>query len=439
MLAPNLNPTYSASAFGVLGKKFLMVFLILVVYRVGTYIPLPSVDSAALSETFNGHVGGILGMFNMFTGGALGRMSIFALNIMPYITASIVMQLLSAVSPSLANLKKEGESGRKKVNQYTRYLTILLSIFQGYGVVVGIGNAGVSVQGISSAYLIFVSIITLTAGTVFLMWLGDCITHQGLGNGASFIIFTGIVAELPSALVSLFEMGKVGSLSFFVLILLLVMMACIIGFIVLMEKAQRRLPVQYPRRQVGNKIFGGEFTHLPLKLNVSGVISPIFASAILLFPTTIISFLGYNNDSAIHQFIASNMVHGKILYMLLYLACIVFFCFFYTSIVFNPVETADNLKKAGAVILGRRPGKNTADYLDHVLTRITIIGAGYIACVCIIPELIMSRYSVPFYLSGTSLLIVVNVVIELFTNVQTHIISNQYHGLLKNNKMIKRV
>lgn len=439
MLAPNLNSTYSASALGVLGKKFLMVFLILVVYRVGTYIPLPSVDSAALSETFNGHVGGILGMFNMFTGGALGRMSIFALNIMPYITASIVMQLLSAVSPSLANLKKEGESGRKKVNQYTRYLTILLSIFQGYGVVVGIGNAGASVQGISSPYLIFVSIITLTAGTVFVMWLGDCITHQGLGNGASFIIFTGIVAELPSALVSLFEMGKVGSLSVFVLILLLVMMACIIGFIVLMEKAQRRLPVQYPRRQVGNKIFGGESTHLPLKLNVSGVISPIFASAILLFPTTIISFLGYNNDSAIHQFIASNMVHGKILYMLLYLACIVFFCFFYTSIVFNPVETADNLKKAGAVILGRRPGKNTADYLDHVLTRITIIGAGYIACVCIIPELIMSRYSVPFYLSGTSLLIVVNVVIELFTNVQTHIISNQYHGLLKNNKMIKRV
>jgi preprotein translocase subunit SecY len=410
----------------------------LVIYRLGTYIPIPGIDPTILSEIFSRNAGGILGMFDMFSGGALGRMTIFALNIMPYISASIIVQLLTAVSPQLEALKKEGESGRKKINQYTRFGTVGLAAVQAYGIAVGLeGLRGAGGSAVVDPGMFFrlVTVITLTGGTVFLMWLGEQITARGVGNGISLIIFAGIVANLPHALVALLELGRTGAISTITIIFFFVMSIAVIGFIVFMERAQRRILVQYPKRQQGNKMFGGEASHLPLKLNTSGVIPPIFASSLLLLPATLASFNAAEGGTGIIADITSYVAHGKPLYMLLYVALIVFFSFFYTAIVFNPVETADNLKKYGGFIPGIRPGKNTSDYLDYVLTRLTVIGSAYLAIVCILPEFLISEYSVPFYFGGTSLLIVVSVTMDTVAQIHSHLLAHQYEGLIKKSKL----
>jgi preprotein translocase subunit SecY len=407
----------------------------LVIYRLGTYIPIPGIDPSILQDIFSRNAGGILGMFDMFSGGALGRMTIFALNIMPYISASIIIQLLTAVSPTLENLKKEGESGRKKINQYTRYGTVLLAAVQAYGISVGIegmragGQSAVIDPGI---FFRLVTMITLTGGTVFLMWLGEQITARGIGNGISLIIMAGIVANLPHALASTLELGRTGALSTVFIIFFLVMSVAVVAFIVFMERAQRRILVQYPKRQVGNRMFGGDASHLPLKINTSGVIPPIFASSLLLLPATVASFeaSGEGSYGWIGE-ITAYLAHGRPLYMALYVGLIVFFCFFYTAIVFNPTETADNLRKYGGFIPGIRPGKNTADYLDYVLTRLTVVGAAYLAAVCILPEILISQYQVPFYFGGTSLLIVVSVTMDTVAQIHSHLLAHQYEGLIK--------
>jgi preprotein translocase subunit SecY len=410
----------------------------LVIYRLGTYIPIPGIDPAILHDIFSRNAGGILGMFDMFSGGALGRMTIFALNIMPYISASIIIQLLTAVSPTLEALKKEGESGRKKLNQYTRYGTVLLAAVQAYGIAVGIeGMRAGAETAVLNPGLFFrlVTVVTLVGGTVFLMWLGEQITARGVGNGISLIIFAGIVANLPHALASTLELGRTGAISSFFIILFLVMSILVVGFIVFMERAQRRLLVQYPKRQVGNKMFGGDASHLPLKINTSGVIPPIFASSLLLLPATVANFeVGGGSYGWIGQ-ITTYLAHGRPLYMALYVVLIVFFCFFYTAIVFNPTETADNLRKYGGFIPGIRPGKNTADYLDYVLTRLTVIGAAYLAAVCILPEILISEYSVPFYFGGTSLLIVVSVTMDTVAQIHSHLLAHQYEGLIRKSKL----
>ncbi len=410
----------------------------LVIYRLGTYIPIPGIDPAILHDIFSRNAGGILGMFDMFSGGALGRMTIFALNIMPYISASIIIQLLTAVSPTLEALKKEGESGRKKLNQYTRYGTVLLAAVQAYGIAVGIeGMRAGAETAVLNPGLFFrlVTVITLVGGTVFLMWLGEQITARGVGNGISLIIFAGIVANLPHALASTLELGRTGAISSFFIILFLVVSILVVGFIVFMERAQRRLLVQYPKRQVGNKMFGGDASHLPLKINTSGVIPPIFASSLLLLPATVANFeVGGGSYGWLGQ-ITTYLAHGRPLYMALYVVLIVFFCFFYTAIVFNPTETADNLRKYGGFIPGIRPGKNTADYLDYVLTRLTVVGAAYLAAVCILPEILISEYSVPFYFGGTSLLIVVSVTMDTVAQIHSHLLAHQYEGLIRKAKL----
>ncbi|HEX5318731.1 MAG TPA: preprotein translocase subunit SecY [Stellaceae bacterium] len=408
----------------------------LVVYRLGTYIPIPGIDPSILHDIFSRNSGGILGMFDMFSGGALGRMTIFALNIMPYISASIIIQLLTAVSPTLETLKKEGESGRKKINQYTRYGTVLLAAVQGYGIAVGL--EGMRTGGASAVidpglFFRLVTMITLTGGTVFLMWLGEQITARGVGNGISLIIFAGIVANLPHALASTLELGRTGAISTVFIIIFLIMSVAVVGFIVFMERAQRRILVQYPKRQQGNRMFGGEASHLPLKINTSGVIPPIFASSLLLLPATIGTFQTANGGASYGWIgtITAYLAHGQPLYMALYIGLIVFFCFFYTAIVFNPTETADNLRKYGGFIPGIRPGKNTADHLDYVLTRLTVVGAAYLAAVCILPEILISQYSVPFYFGGTSLLIVVSVTMDTVAQIHSHLLAHQYEGLIK--------
>jgi preprotein translocase subunit SecY len=408
----------------------------LVIYRLGTYIPIPGIDPAILHEIFSSKAGGILGMFDMFSGGALGRMTIFALNIMPYISASIIIQLLTAVSPTLEALKKEGESGRKKLNQYTRYGTVGLAAVQAYGIAAGLEGmrAGASSAVIDPGlFFRLVTVVTLTGGTVFLMWLGEQITARGIGNGISLIIMAGIVANLPHALVATLELGRTGAISTVLIIVFLLMSVAVVAVIVFMERAQRRILVQYPKRQQGNRMFGGESSHLPLKLNTSGVIPPIFASSLLLLPATIASFeeAGGGQSMGIISDITAYLAHGRPLYMLLYISLIVFFCFFYTAIVFNPTETADNLRKYGGFIPGIRPGKNTADYLDYVLTRITVIGAVYLSAVCILPEFLISQYSVPFYFGGTSLLIVVSVTMDTVAQIHSHLLAHQYEGLIK--------
>jgi preprotein translocase subunit SecY len=410
----------------------------LVIYRLGTYIPIPGIDPAILHDIFARNAGGILGMFDMFSGGALGRMTIFALNIMPYISSSIIIQLLTAVSPTLEALKKEGESGRKKLNQYTRYGTVLLSAVQAYGIAVGIegmhaGGAGAVLNPGFGFRL--VTVVTLTGGTVFLMWLGEQITARGVGNGISLIIFAGIVANLPHALASTLELGRTGAISTFFIIVFMIVSVLVVGFIVFMERAQRRILVQYPKRQVGNKMFGGDASHLPLKINTSGVIPPIFASSLLLLPATIANFQAGSQSFGWIGNITSYLAHGRPLYMALYVALIVFFCFFYTAIVFNPAETADNLRKYGGFIPGIRPGKNTADYLDYVLTRLTVVGAAYLSAVCILPEFLISQYSVPFYFGGTSLLIVVSVTMDTVAQIHAHLLAHQYEGLIKRAKL----
>jgi len=413
---------------------------VLIVYRLGTYIPTPGIDPAVLKEVFSQQAGGILGMFDMFAGGALSRMTIFALNIMPYISASIIMQLMSAVSPRLSALKKEGESGRKKINQYTRYGTVFLAAIQAYGIAVGLeGMGGVSGSAVLDPGYFFrlTTVITLVGGTIFLMWLGEQITQRGIGNGISLIIFSGIVANLPTALASTLELGRTGAISTLLILVLIVLIVAVIAFIVYIERSQRRIVVQYPKRQVGNKMLGGENTHLPLKLNVSGVIPPIFASSMLLLPITVAGFSAGQGPEWLLNF-TSFLGRGQPLHMLIYISLIVFFAFFYTAIVFNPDDTADNLKRNGGFVPGIRPGKNTSEYLDYVLTRLTVVGAAYLSAVCILPELLISKYSVPFYFGGTSLLIVVTVTMDTVTQIQSHLLAHQYEGLIKNAKLRQR-
>ncbi len=435
-LAANMNFGALAKATE-LKKRIWFTLGALVVYRLGTYIPLPGIDPVALEQIFQQQQGGILGMFDMFTGGALGRMTIFALNIMPYISASIIMQLLTSVSPTLEALKKEGESGRKKINQYTRMGTVLLATVQAYGISVGLeGMAGPGGTAVIDPGYFFrlTTVITLVGGTIFLMWLGEQITARGVGNGISLIIFGGIVANLPAAFAQTLELGRTGALSTALIIGFLVMAVLVIMFIVFMERAQRRIVVQYPKRQMGNKMFGGDSSHLPLKLNASGVIPPIFASSLLLLPATVAGFGGAQGPGWLQTMVAY-VGHGQPLYMVLYVALIVFFTFFYTSIVFNPADTAENLKKYGGFIPGIRPGKNTADYLDYVLTRLTVVGAAYLALVCILPEFLIAQYSLPFYFGGTSLLIVVSVTMEKVGQIQSHLLAHQYEGLIKKAKL----
>ena len=420
-----------------LKKRIWFTLGALIVYRLGTYIPLPGIDPVVLQDIFRQNQGGVLGMFDMFSGGALRRMTIFALNIMPYISSSIIMQLMTAVSPQLEALKKEGETGRKKINQYTRYGTVLIAAFQAYGISAGLegmsSSAGPAVTD-PGMFFRFQVVVTLVGGTIFLMWLGEQITARGVGNGISLIIFSGIVANLPSALAGTLELGRTGALSTAFIIFLLMMSVGVIYFIVFVERAQRRIIVQYPKRQRGTKMTGGESSHLPLKINTAGVIPPIFASSLLLMPITVIGFSAGSGPEWLTN-IAAYLGRGQPVYLLIYISMVVFFAFFYTAVVFNPTETADNLKRYGGFIPGIRPGKNTAEYLDWVLTRLTVTGASYLAAICLLPELLISRYSVPFYFGGTSLLIVVTVTMDTVSQVQSHLLAHQYEGLIKKSKL----
>jgi preprotein translocase subunit SecY len=434
--ASNLNFGAFAKATE-LKKRIWFTLAALIIYRLGTYIPLPGINPAVLKDIFQQNQGGVLGMFDMFAGGALSRMTIFALNIMPYISASIIMQLMTAVSPQLEALKKEGEAGRKKINQYTRYGTVLIAALQAYGISAGIegmsSSAGPAVAE-PGLFFRFQVVVTLVGGTIFLMWLGEQITARGVGNGISLIIFSGIVANLPSALAGTLELGRTGALSTGFIILLLLMSVGVIFFIVFVERAQRRILIQYPKRQRGNKMSGGESSHLPLKINTAGVIPPIFASSLLLMPITIIGFSAGTGPEWLTQ-AAAYLGRGQPVYLIIYISMVVFFAFFYTAVVFNPADTADNLKKYGGFIAGIRPGKNTAEYLDWVLTRLTVVGAAYLAAICLLPELLISRYSVPFYFGGTSLLIVVTVTMDTVAQVQSHLLAHQYEGLIKKSKL----
>jgi preprotein translocase subunit SecY len=435
-LAANINFGAFAKATE-LKKRIWFTLAALVVYRLGTYIPIPGIDPAILQDIFRQNQSGILGMFDVFAGGALGRMTLFALNVMPYISASIIMQLMTTVSPHLEQLKKEGERGRKKINQYTRYGTVILAALQAYGIAVGMeGMTSSQGSAVIEAGVFFrlTTVVTLTGGTIFLMWLGEQITARGIGNGISLIIMAGIVAELPRALASTFELGRTGALPTLFIVVLMVLVGATIAFIVFMERAQRRIIVQYPKRQVGNKMMGGQSSHLPLKLNTSGVIPPIFASSLLLLPITVANFSASQGPDWLVS-VTALLGRGQPLYLGLYIGGIVFFCFFYTAVVFNPADTADNLKKNGGFIPGIRPGKNTADYLDYVLTRLTVVGAMYLAAVCLLPEILISQYAVPFYFGGTSLLIVVSVTMDTVAQVQSHLLAHQYEGLIKKSRL----
>jgi preprotein translocase subunit SecY len=435
-LAKNANWGALAKATE-LKQRLLFVMGALLVYRLGTFIPVPGIDPQVWNEIFNQKAGGILDMFNMFSGGALQRMTIFALNIMPYISASIIMQLATSMSPKLEAMKKEGETGRMKINQMTRYLTVLLASVQAYGLAVGLeslqGSTGSAV--IDPGLFFRVStVITIVGGTIFLMWLGEQITARGVGNGISLIIFAGIVAELPRAFASTLELGRQGQFNLLELLVLAGMVIGVITLIVFMERAQRRVVVQYPKRQMGNKMMMGEQNHIPLKLNTAGVIPPIFASSLLLLPLTIVGFSGAEGSDWT-SVIARYLQHGHPVFMLLYGAFIMFFCFFYTAIVFNPEENADTLRKHGGFVPGIRPGTPTAEYLDYVLTRITTVGAIYLAIICLLPELLISKYSMPFYFGGTSLLIVVSVTMDTVAQIHSHMIAHQYEGLIKKSKL----
>ena len=431
-LAANLSlGTFSKATE--LKKRIWFTLGALLVYRLGTYIPVPGVDAAVMGELMRQHSSGILGMFDMFSGGALGRMTVFALNIMPYISASIIIQLMSAAIPTLETLKKEGEAGRKKLNQYTRYLTVLIALVQSYGIAVGLegmrGNFGAAV--IDPGWFFRVScVVTLVGGTMFLMWLGEQITARGVGNGTSLIIFAGIVANLPSALVSLLELGRTGALSPLFILAFIVIAVAVVGFVVFMERAQRRVVIQYPKRQVGQRMFGGDSTHMPLKVNTAGVIPPIFASSILLIPATIAGFSSTDQTSWL-AWIGQKLGHGEPGYMFVYAAMIIFFSYFYTAVVFNPEETADNLKKYGGFVPGVRPGHNTAAYFDTILSRLTTVGAIYLCVVCLLPEILISKYGVPFYFGGTSLMIIVSVTMDTVTQIQSHLLAHQYEGLIR--------
>ncbi|MFN4274250.1 MAG: preprotein translocase subunit SecY [Aliihoeflea sp.] len=432
-LAANLNFSAFAKAED-LKKRIWFTLGALIVYRIGTYIPMPGINPAAFAQAFEQQSGGVLGMFNMFAGGAVERMAIFALGIMPYISAAIIMQLMTAVVPTLEQLKKEGEQGRKIINQYTRYGTVLLATVQAYGIAVGL-ETGQDIVTDPGWFFRISAVITLVGGTMFLMWLGEQITARGLGNGISLIIFAGIVAGLPSAIAGTLELGRTGALPAAIIIGILLLAFVLIGVIVFFERAQRRLLIQYPKRQVGNRMFQGDTSHLPLKLNTAGVIPPIFASSLLLLPATL---AGFSDTTQLPQWAASVLAtlgHGQPLYMVLYAAMIAFFAFFYTAIVFNPKDTADNLKKHSGFIPGYRPGERTAEYIDYVLTRITVVGAIYLVVVCLIPEFLISATGVPFYLGGTSLLIVVSVTLDTVAQTQGHLIAHQYEGLIKKSKL----
>lgn len=421
-----------------LKKRIWFTLGALIIYRLGTYIPSPGIDPGVMKQIFDQQAGGILGMLNLFAGGALGRMTIFALNVMPYITASIILQLLTPIYPALEAMKKEGEAGRKKINQYTRYGTVFLAALQAFGIAVGLENmSGPSGSAVIDPgfYFRFTMVVTLTGGTIFLMWLGEQITQRGIGNGISLIIFSGIVANLPLAVASTLELGRTGALSAALIVFLMIMAVAVITFIVFVERAQRRIIIQYPKRQVGNKMFGGESSHLPMKVNPAGVIPPILASSLLLMPLSVAGFAGSGGGPEWLSWITSLLGRGQPGYLILYISLIVFFAFFYTTIVFNPADTADNLKKHGGFIPGYRPGNNTADYLHYILMRLTTVGAIYLSLVSLLPELLISRFAVPFFFGGTSLLIVVSVTMDTVSQIHSHLLAHQYEGLIKKAKL----
>ena len=413
-----------------LKNRIFFTILMLCVYRLGTYIPLPGIDSQSLQSLMDTSQKGLLGMFNVFSGGAVSRMAIFALGIMPYISSSIIVQLLTGVSDYFKNLKKQGEIGRKKITQFTRYGTVLLATIQGYGVSVGLESSNVVID--PGMFFKVTTVITLVAGTIFLMWLGEQITQRGIGNGISLIIFSGIVAEIPRALATTFELGRTGALSATTIITIFILLLSTVAFIVFIERAIRKILINYPKRQMGTKVYGGESSHLPLKINTAGVIPAIFASALLLLPVTFSNFAFSESEFMIN--FSTLFSQGQPLYMLIYASGIIFFSFFYTSIVFNPTETAENLRKHGGYVPGIRPGERTAYYIEEILTRLTTIGALYLTLVCLMPEFLISRYPIPFYLGGTSVLIVVVVAMDTVSQIQTRLMSQQYESLIKKTK-----
>ncbi len=416
--------------YGDLRRRLVFLLLALVVYRLGTHIPVPGIDPNQLAQLFKGEQNGILNLFNMFSGGALSRFSILALGIMPYISASIIMQLMSYVVPSMEALKKEGEAGRRKITQYTRYGTLGLAIFQSLGIAMALESSAGLVISPGIGFRV-TSVVSLTAGTMFLMWLGEQITERGLGNGISIIIFAGIAAGLPSSIGGLLELVRTGSMSIIVALLIVLLVALITYFVVFVERGQRKILVNYARRQVGNKVYGGQSSHLPLKLNMAGVIPPIFASSIILLPSTIVSWFSTGDSMIWLKDISAALAPGQPVYVMLYAVAIVFFCFFYTALVFNSRETADNLKKSGGFIPGIRPGDQTARFIDKILLRLTFAGAIYITFVCLVPEFLILKYNVPFYFGGTSLLIIVVVTMDFMAQVQNYLMSQQYESLLK--------
>jgi preprotein translocase subunit SecY len=429
-VATSANQLAKSGKFGDLRRRIVFLLLALVVYRIGAHIPVPGIDPVQLQQLFKGQSGGILNLFNMFSGGALSRFTVFALGIMPYISASIIMQLMTYVVPTLEALKKEGEAGRRKITQYTRYGTLVLAIFQSLGIALALeGSAGLVLS--PGFGFRMTAVVSLVAGTMFLMWLGEQITERGLGNGISILIFAGIVAGLPSAMGGLFELVRTGAMSIIACLFILVLVVGVTFVVVFVERGQRKILVNYAKRQVGNKVYGGQSSHLPLKLNMSGVIPPIFASSIILLPATIVGWFATGEGLRWLKDLSAMLSPGQPIYVLLYAAMIVFFCFFYTALVFNSRETADNLKKSGAFIPGIRPGDQTARHIDRILSRLTLAGAVYITAVCLLPEFLVLKYNVPFYFGGTSLLIIVVVTMDFWAQVQSYVMSQQYESLLK--------
>lgn len=424
------TPKTGLNKYGDLKRRLLFLLGALIVYRIGTFIPVPGIDPLVLDQVFKSQQSGILGMFNMFSGGALSRFSVFALGIMPYISASIIVQMMTTVSPQLEALKKEGEAGRRKITQYTRYGTLFLAVFQALGIAVALESQAGLVLDPGLAFRA-ITVVTLTAGTMFLMWLGEQITERGLGNGISILIFGGIAAGLPNAIGGLLELVRTGAMSIIVALFIVVLVALVTYFVVFVERGQRKILVNYARRQVGNKVYGGQSSHLPLKLNMAGVIPPIFASSIILLPATIVSWFSSGESMLWLKDIAGSLTPGQPIYVMLYASAIIFFAFFYTALVFNSRETADNLKKGGAFIPGIRPGEQTAKYIDKILLRLTLAGAIYITFVCLLPEFLILKYNVPFYFGGTSLMIIVVVTMDFMAQVQNYLMSQQYESLLK--------
>ena len=429
-MATSLANTASAPKYGDLRRRLVFLLLALVVYRIGAHIPVPGINPDQLHQLFQGQQGGILNLFNMFSGGALSRFTVFALGIMPYISASIIMQLMTYVVPTFEQLKKEGQAGQRKITQYTRYGTLALALFQSYGIAMALESQPGLVMDPGFVFRM-TAVVSLTAGTLFLMWLGEQITERGLGNGISILIFAGIAAGLPHAIAGLLELVRTNAMSIIVALIILALVVLVTYFVVFVERGQRKILVNYARRQVGNKVYGGQASHLPLKLNMAGVIPPIFASSIILLPATVVNWFSSTESMRWLRDIASSLTPGQPIYIALYAAAIIFFCFFYTGLVFNSRETADNLKKSGAFVPGIRPGDNTARYIDKILLRLTFVGAIYITLVCLLPEFLILKYNVPFYFGGTSLLIIVVVTMDFMAQVQNYLMTQQYDALLK--------